>query len=69
MHDLEQAVRERAYHLWIEGGCQHGHADTHWLAAKREVLGTSPSDVSEQPLATNAKSPRKAAAKKKKSAA
>ncbi|WP_439400120.1 DUF2934 domain-containing protein (plasmid) [Bradyrhizobium sp. PMVTL-01] len=68
MYDLEQAVRERAYHLWIEGGCQHGHANAHWLAAQREVLSASLSKASEQPLATNAKSPRKAAAKKKKSA-
>jgi hypothetical protein len=37
--DLEQSIRERAYHLWREGGCQDGHADTHWLAAQREVLG------------------------------
>ena len=37
--DLEQSIRERAYHLWIEGGCQDGHAKAHWLAAQREVLG------------------------------
>ena len=39
MQDLEQSIRERAYHLWIEGGCQDGHANAHWLAAQREVLG------------------------------
>jgi Protein of unknown function (DUF2934) len=41
MQDLQRAIRERAYHLWIEGGCQEGHADSHWLAAQREVLAAS----------------------------
>ena len=39
MHDLEQAIRERAYHLWIESGCQEGRAEDHWLAAQRSLLG------------------------------
>jgi hypothetical protein len=41
MYDIEQAIRERAYHLWIEGGCQDGHADAHWLAAQRDVLSAA----------------------------
>lgn len=41
MRDLEQAIRERAYHLWLEGGRQHGFADAHWLAAQREILSLS----------------------------
>jgi hypothetical protein len=39
--DLQRAIRERAYHLWMEGGCQEGHAENHWLAAQREVLSAS----------------------------
>ena len=39
MQDLEQSIRERAYHLWMEGGCQDGQADAHWLAAQRDILG------------------------------
>ena len=39
MRDLEQAIRERAYHLWIESGCEEGQAEHHWLAAQRSVLG------------------------------
>jgi Protein of unknown function (DUF2934) len=73
MHDLEKAIRERAYHLWLEGGCQHGHADAHWLTAQREILSASLSEiaitVSEQPLAKTSKSPRRIGAKKKHSAA
>jgi hypothetical protein len=39
--DLEQAIRERAYSLWSEGGHKEGYAESHWLAAQREVLGAS----------------------------
>ena len=38
MQDLEQAIRERAYGLWIESGCPNGNAEEYWLAAQREVL-------------------------------
>jgi hypothetical protein len=41
MQELEQAIRERAYHLWIADGCRDGHADAHWLTAQREVLASS----------------------------
>ena len=36
--ELEQQIRERAYHLWVADGCREGEADRHWLAAEREVL-------------------------------
>jgi hypothetical protein len=41
MHDLEQAIRERAYHLWVAEGRRDGDADAHWLSAQREVLRAS----------------------------
>ena len=41
MQDLEQAIRQRAYGLWIESGCPNGNAEEHWLAAQREVLSAS----------------------------
>ena len=41
MHDLEQAIRERAYHLWVADGHRNGNAETHWLTAQREVLASS----------------------------
>jgi hypothetical protein len=40
MQDLEQAIRERAYHLWVANGCPHGNAEVHWLCAQREVLAS-----------------------------
>jgi hypothetical protein len=39
MQDIEQAIRERAYHLWIESGRHEGQAEHHWLAAQRSILG------------------------------
>ena len=62
--DLEQSIRERAYHLWREGGCQDGHADTHWLAAQREVLGAFLGAIgrvtlNEHPLAPTSEKPKK----------
>jgi hypothetical protein len=41
MQDLEHSIRERAYQLWVESGCQDGHATTHWFAAQREILSSS----------------------------
>jgi Protein of unknown function (DUF2934) len=41
MPNLEEAIRERAYHLWIADGQPEGQADIYWLNAQREVLTTS----------------------------
>ncbi len=52
MHDLEQTIRERAYHLWVADGRRAGSAAVHWLAAQHEVLASvlqSPGSVSATP--------------------
>jgi hypothetical protein len=41
MPNLEEAIRERAYHLWIADGQPDGQADIYWLNAQREILATS----------------------------
>ena len=41
MQNLEEAIRERAYHLWIADGKPEGQADIYWLNAQREILTTS----------------------------
>ena len=41
MTNLEEAIRERAYHLWIADGQPQGQADVYWLNAQRDVLATS----------------------------
>jgi hypothetical protein len=70
MQDIEQAIRERAYQLWIESGCQDGEADTHWLAAQREIISVSLGElgrVAVTDAATKQKTPR--GARKKRQAA
>ena len=41
MTNLEEAIRERAYHLWTADGQPEGKAELHWLKAQREVLAIS----------------------------
>jgi hypothetical protein len=41
MLNLEEAIRERAYRLWIADGQPEGKAEIHWLNAQREILTTS----------------------------
>jgi hypothetical protein len=41
MQNLEQTIRERAYHLWLADGRREGNAEEHWLAAQRELLASS----------------------------
>jgi hypothetical protein len=65
MQDLEQSIRERAYQLWIAGGCQDGHAEAHWLAAQREILSASFNTIgrvtlNEQRPAETSERPKKA---------
>jgi hypothetical protein len=36
--NLEQAVRERAYFLWLAEGCPDGRADAHWQHAQDQHL-------------------------------
>ena len=33
-----EKIEERAYELWLAGGCAHGNDLDHWLQAEREVL-------------------------------
>jgi hypothetical protein len=41
MQNVEEVIRERAYHLWIADGQPEGNADLYWLCAQREILTTS----------------------------
>jgi hypothetical protein len=71
MQDLDQAIRARAYQLWIENGCEDGNADAHWLAAQREILNASLAEIGRAGDSKPAKSakPKKAAAPRKRRAA
>ena len=41
MPNLEEAIRERAYHLWIADGQPEGKADIYWLNAQLEIFTAS----------------------------
>jgi hypothetical protein len=49
MPNLEEAIRERAYHLWIADGQPECKPDVYWLSAQREILTTSVEGSSETP--------------------
>ena len=69
MQDLDQAIRERAYQLWMESGRDDGKADAHWLEAQREILSASLGELGrstsseakkiEKPKKAKAPAPRK----------
>ncbi|WOH55318.1 DUF2934 domain-containing protein [Bradyrhizobium sp. BWC-3-1] len=66
MSDLEQNIRERAYQLWVENGCEQGKAEMHWLDAQREVLAAALGGVARVSNAGTGKLKTKAAAPRKK---
>jgi hypothetical protein len=41
MPNLEEAIRERAYHLWIADGSPEGKPDVYWLNAQQQILAAS----------------------------
>jgi hypothetical protein len=41
MPNLEEAIRERAYHLWVADGQPDGKAEVHWMHAQYEILEAS----------------------------
>ena len=43
--DLEQRVRDRAYHLWVDAGRPDGDEEKFWHAAVKELEG-GPSEPS-----------------------
>jgi hypothetical protein len=71
MQDLEQVIRDRAYHLWIESGREDGNADAHWLVAQREILSVSFGEIARVTVGEPAKQakPKKARAPRKRRAA
>jgi hypothetical protein len=61
MQDVERAIRERAYDLWICEGRKDGNAEAHWLAAQRDVLASSLGSLGS--VSSTPRPPRKAAKK------
>ncbi|MGK7869478.1 DUF2934 domain-containing protein [Falsiroseomonas sp. E2-1-a20] len=36
-HDIERAIQQRAYEIWMQEGCPDGQAEAHWHQARAEV--------------------------------
>jgi hypothetical protein len=63
MEHLEDAIRVRAYHLWIDDGRPDGNPETYWLSAQHEVLMHSVDRaVAEPPAPVTTKPDKKAKA-------
>jgi hypothetical protein len=69
MPNLDEAIRERAYHLWIADGQPEGQADVHWLNAQREVLRLSVGNAGSETAASAYPEPASAKPAKKAKAA
>ncbi len=54
MMNLEEVIRERAYHLWIADGQPEGKADVYWLNAQREILTASLAGSDDDAIAASA---------------
>jgi Protein of unknown function (DUF2934) len=61
MRELQNEIRERAYHLWIADGRHHGDADAYWLKAEKEILSIAALRLVKHKTARAAKLRRKAA--------
>ena len=64
MQDVEQAIRERAYDLWIREGRQDGSAEAHWLTAQREILACTLENLGSVSATAKSKKRKKTSAKK-----
>ena len=54
MPNLDEAIRERAYHLWIADGQPEGKADIYWLNAQHELFTTSVESLASPAAAADA---------------
>ena len=43
-NNQNEAVKARAYQLWVESGYAHGHDKEHWRQAERELDGVVQTD-------------------------
>jgi hypothetical protein len=69
MSNLDEAIRKRAYHLWLNDGRPEGQADLYWLNAQRDLLSASvetSAAPSKTEVAKAAKKPRLSSFRKSK---
>ena len=68
MQDMDQAIRERAYHMWNEAGRPEGNADAFWLSAQRELLAQSLTEIATIKPAAPKSAAKKTPSRKRKAA-
>jgi hypothetical protein len=65
----EEAIRERAYHIWVREGCPPGRQHEHWvqaqveLEAEQQAVGRTKKAPAKRPAAARVRKASKAAAK------
>lgn len=64
--ERERKVGERAYHLWVEGGREHGKSDEHWHEAAQEIDAAKERKSMDRKAAKSASADGKAAERSKK---
>lgn len=65
----DEAIKERAYHIWIREGRPHGRDFEHWVQAQVELEAEMPSSNGAAAKSQNGAAPKKAAAPKRAAAA
>lgn len=58
----DEAIKERAYHIWVREGCPHGRDFEHWVQAQVELEAEQPKGNGAAAKVKPA-APRRAAAK------
>ena len=66
MQDMEQAIRERAYHMWNDAGRPDDRSESFWLSAQRDVLESSLQQIANVKLSRKMKTKATAAPRKRK---
>jgi len=66
MQDMEQAIRERAYHMWNDAGRPDDRSEAFWLSAQRAVLESSLQQIANVKPSRKMKTKATAAPRKRK---
>ncbi len=61
--NMQDRIREEAYRMWENDGCQQGKEMDYWLAAEQKVSGSKKSKA-KKPAVAVVKSTKKTTAKK-----
>lgn len=69
MQDMEQAIRERAYHMWNDAGRPDGSSESFWLTAQRDLLEASLAQIAKVKPSRKAAKPKSAPTPRKRKVA